>query len=301
MSEPKSKQHLSARIEAVGPKVGLEVLKAEFPQIARGEIREELWRLRRRHCAEHPILIQRLEWQKPARVWAMDFTKARAPVAGRKEWILTVRDLASGCQLLFMALESQQAAGVVRELGALLLCYGPPLLMKVDNGSSFIAEATRSLLGGWGVEILFSPPRRPSYNGAIEASNGRLKDLAAWQAERDGHPQSWTSDELERSRNLANQLSRPRGHGGQVAEMVWRARSPITGEERLAFQARVAAERSAHLAAHHREHGREPGVRDRARLERKAIERALCELGILLVRRKEIPLPLKFLFRAKNR
>jgi hypothetical protein len=299
VSESELRESFSARLEKVGPSVGLEVLKDEFPAMARGEIREGIQRFRERYSLEHPIVVSELEWLRVGAVWAMDFTMARSPVDGGKVWILTVRDLASGMQILFKALESMDASVVVRELGLLIALHGAPIVIKMDNGSAFIAETTRKLFKREGVTILYSPPARPSYNGSIEATNGRLKDLSAWQAKRDGHPDAWTSDELERSRRLANGLSRPRGHGGKSAEAVWAARTPIGGLERQSLKNRVAEDLACMLRTWSRRHGEPPGPRARAALERTAIRRALVALGILLVSRRTIPLPFKSVFRAK--
>ena len=59
---------------------------------------------------------------------------------------------------------------------------------------------------------LFSPARRPSYNGALERSNGVLKTYTHRHALQEGHPLRWTSDDLDHAMQLANTISRPWGH-----------------------------------------------------------------------------------------
>ena len=49
--------------------------------------------------------------------------------------MLTVRDLASGCTLAAMAVASEDAITTIDVLRALFAQYGPPLLLKADNGS----------------------------------------------------------------------------------------------------------------------------------------------------------------------
>jgi hypothetical protein len=80
-----------------------------------------------------------------------------------------VRDLASGCQLLWQPLRAANAEAVVHALALLCAWHGAPLVLKSDNGFAFAAEVTRTLLHQAGVIILFSPPYWPRYNGAIEA------------------------------------------------------------------------------------------------------------------------------------
>jgi hypothetical protein len=113
--------------------------------------------------------------------------------------------------------------------------HGAPLVLKSDNGSAFIAELLTDFLGAEQVSQLFSPPRRPQYNGALERSNGVLKTYTGLHAIRDGHPFRWTSDDLEHARQLANTISRPWGRHGPTPEETWQARERITAEQRGEF------------------------------------------------------------------
>ena len=64
--------------------------------------------------------------------------------------------------------------------------YGPPLVRKADGG--FAADSTRELVKKWGVLLLLSPPRCPSYNGAIEAGIASMKARTDHHAARNGRP-----------------------------------------------------------------------------------------------------------------
>jgi transposase InsO family protein len=55
--------------------------------------------------------------------------------------------------------------------------HGPPLVLKTDNGSLFVAEPFEELLKQWQVLALLSPPRTPRYNGAVEADSSRRTPL----------------------------------------------------------------------------------------------------------------------------
>ena len=54
--------------------------------------------------------------------------------------ILAVRDLASGLQLAWTAVPDATAAEALAVLEPLMHQYGPPLVLKSDNGSAFISE-----------------------------------------------------------------------------------------------------------------------------------------------------------------
>ena len=53
--------------------------------------------------------------------------------------------------------------------------YGPPLLLKRDNGSIFNNSAVDVVLSRWQVLPLNSPPYFPRYNGGIERGIGEIK------------------------------------------------------------------------------------------------------------------------------
>jgi hypothetical protein len=159
-------------LDSLGPGVGVPSLRTRFPGLARAELADLVRGYRRDWKAANSRLIHVLRWQRPGSVWAIDFAEAPALVDGCHEYVLTVRDLASGQTLLWRAVAAATAAVVIAELRWLFTQHGAPLVLKSDNGSAFIADELRWELQRWGVFQLFSPPRRPQYNGAIEASIG---------------------------------------------------------------------------------------------------------------------------------
>ena len=150
-------------------------------------------RERRRRTAHRSVLV----WTRVGAVWAMDHTKLDAPIEGELPYLLVVRDLASGCVLSSLPTRSTDQAPVVQELARLFAVFGPPLVLKMDNGSGLVGEDVMSLLDEAGVTALRSPPRTPRYNGAVEAGMGGLKgwlnDVAAFH----GRQAAPTRDDLE--------------------------------------------------------------------------------------------------------
>jgi hypothetical protein len=153
---------------------------------------------------------------------------------------LAVRDLASGQQLLWLPVAEATAATTVAALLWLFTLHGAPLVLKMDNGAPFVAGATRALLGQWQVVPLYSPPRRPQYNGAVEAGIGALKARTHYQAARGGHPGQWTLADTEAARQEANTLGRPWGARGPTPAERWQGRQRLSAVERGAFAATVA-------------------------------------------------------------
>src|SRR5262249_52677908 len=148
--------------------LGMPALRTRFPDIARAELDDLLKGYRRRWRAANPRLLHRLHWQRAGAVWAIDFAEAPSLIDGSYAYVLAGRDLASGQTLLWHPVAAPTAEVVVSELRLLFTLHGAPLVLKSDNGSAFIAEAVQRELRCWGVGQLFSPPRRPEYNGAIE-------------------------------------------------------------------------------------------------------------------------------------
>ena len=275
------------------------MLRSLFPNLARGEIRDILERYRMHYIEQHALVLEALEWTTPGLVWAMDHTEPPSPVDGQKRAILSVRDLSSGAQILWKEEVGPRAAEVVRDIECQFVAHGAPLLLKVDNGSAFIAKELQDLCKRWRVELLWSPPRTPRYNGAIEAAIRWMKERTEHVALRSGRPGEWTAEDLEVAHELTNRLPKEAGRNPAPRWEVFRARVPIGDELRGAFRTRLAEER----VAEHRVRGIAPEAElkrsEQAKIDRHAMRRALVALGILNIRKRRVSLTLKSLFAAK--
>jgi transposase InsO family protein len=286
--------HRNAVIEYLdlsGPGVGLPPLRAAFPTMTRAELDDLLVRYRRvwRHRQRQPLHV--LDWTAPGAVWAMDFAEAPAVIDGVGAYLLAVRDLASGRQLLWQPVREPTAAATAEALAGLFAVLGPPLVLKSDNGSAFGAPAVATLLHNFGVLSLFSPPHTPSYNGAIEAGIGSLKARTAAHAARHGRPGCWTWDDLAAARLEANATARPRGLTGPTPDEAWAARASIPVGDRVSFAELVEDHRwTARRELVLPPSGPLPVMTGRA-VDRIAIRRALVDRGVLLFSRRSIPQP----------
>jgi hypothetical protein len=227
-------------LDSVGPGVGLAVLQGQFPDLPRAELAELLRRYRRVWQRRHQQALHVLHWRCPGAVWAMDYAEPPLPLEEGFTDVLAVRDLASGFQLLWLPVEAATAATTVAALLSLFVVYGAPLVLKMDNGEPFTAAATQELLAQWQVVPLYSPPRWPAYNGAIEAGIGALKTRTHYQALRQGHPGEWTLADSDAAREAANTLGRPWGAHGPTPAVRWAERAVCTATERRAFAVTMA-------------------------------------------------------------
>jgi transposase InsO family protein len=280
-------------LDAWGPGVGLPTLQMVFPALARAALLDVLGRYRRvwRRLHQQPVHV--LHWSEPGRVWAIDFHGPRPPVDGLDPDLLAVRDLASGQQLAWLPVRDATVATLLLVLTSLFVTHGAPLVLKSDNGSAFGAQQAQELCAQFGVRNLFSPPRTPRYNGAIEAGIGSLTTRTEQAAARRGCPGDWTYDDAVVARLEANATARPRGVPGPCPDELWTDRTPVTPEERDAFQQTVHWMRTAlALALDGPSTIPLPEMEERA-LNRQAISRALVEHGYLRYTRRRIYPPIR--------
>ena len=273
------------------PYIGLPTLQAVFPEIAKRELEDLLRRFWRLRLTDK--LIHSLSWRKPGAVWAMDFHEPSTPVDGIYPFVLAVRDLASGMSLAWMPVPDKSAEQARALLEDLFLRFGAPIVIKADNEGAF--RACRNFLAARGVCLLLSPARYPEYNGACEAGIGALKTYSHHQAVRCDRPGKWTCNDVEAARLRANRVP----HLGPAPEEKWRRRRPVTAAQRNAFHAAVQRHRQLLLEEVQCAEKRPPAPEERAVIERSALERALAETGLLVIRRRRITPPFSRRKRSK--
>jgi len=282
-----------------GPCVGLPSLRAAFPAMRRSELADRLARYRTvcRHLFRTPI--SRLTWLRTGAVWAMDFVQAPELIDGRFPFLLSIMDLASRYTLLWSPVPHEDAATVLTHLAELFTEHGAPLVLKCDNGSAFLSDSMKTFLTRWLVAGLYSPPRRPQYNGACERNNGCLKSQTHHAALLAAHADWWSSQDTDVARATLNSTIRPWGHVGPTPDDRWRTREPLSEDERTSLQTLLATnQREVRLEMNHPldvvlDHYPQAAV------DRIATQRALVTQGLLKVSRRLITLPLKQLKLAK--
>jgi transposase InsO family protein len=284
----------------MGPEVPVSFLENLFPGVSRRELarHRDLWLARARK--KKAVLIHALRFTRPGRVWAADFGHPPVPIDDLFPHFLPVRDLASGSSLLALPALTEDSPLVCQAFRALFRQYGAPLVMKIDNGPPFRADLTKALLREFHVQVLYSPPCTPEYNGAAETGVGSLKTFAHYESARHDRPGEWTCDDLEAARLRGNQIGHPFGRSGLTPDEAWARRTPVTDEERRLFAGECDRQREKEKTAR----GLLPllplSAEEQNSVDRVAIGRALIELGYLTIRRRRISPPISSKFHAKN-
>jgi transposase InsO family protein len=243
--------------------------------------------------------MSRLTWLRVGAVWAMDFVEAPELIDGRFPFLLSIEDLASRFTLLWSPVPHEDAAHVLTHLAELFTQHGAPLVLKCDNGSAFLCDALKAFLTDWLVASLYSPPRRPQYNGACERNNGCLKSQTHHAASLTAHADWWSTEDTATARAILNTTIRPWGHTGPTPDERWRRREPLSEDERTSFRTLVATNQREVRQEMHHSLDVVLNHYPQAAVDRIATQRALVTQGLLKVSRRSITLPLKQLKLAK--
>jgi transposase InsO family protein len=274
-------------LEISGGDLGVPTLQSYFPEATRAALEDLKSRYRR--VQRRRSLVHVLYWRRAGAVWAADFSDPPAPIEGCYSDLMNVRDLPSYKQLASLPVYDETVETTLLVLESLVRWHGAPLVLKVDNGSAFIAHKTRAWAAAKGIFLLYSPPRTPEYNGAIEAGTGSMKTRAFHHAARHDRPWEWTCDDVEAARLQANETSRPFGPHGPTPDEKWQTRERIRDDERVVF----AEEYQHQLERERQDRGIPEGVQvqaqERDQIERAALVRALVQLGFFSIRRRRIP------------
>jgi transposase InsO family protein len=291
--EPSLEQRLEVRelLDEEGPRLGLPSLQESCPETPWSLLAYLQTEYRRQFQQDHQLVVEALHWHRPGAVWAIDHSKPPQPVDGCHRQILAVRDLASGMQLAWSAVAGATADEALLVLEMLVRQYGPPLVLKSDNGSAFISHSFQEWLDDWQITPLFSPIRMPRYNGACEAGIGAAKRRTEYLAARQDRFLNWTSDDLYAAQLWANHDNYPWGRSRGTPADRFTLRSPITENERDTFQAAVV---QCERQLQHELCTPDQQLTDKcsALIHRRAVRCALVELGYLDITRRSIPQPI---------
>ncbi len=193
------------------------------------------------------------------------------PVDGKKR---AVRDLSSGAQILWKEELGPRASEVARDLESRFEALGAPLVVKVDNGSAFIAGEIKEMCLRWGVELLWSPPRTPRYNGVIESGIRWMQHRTEHRATSAGRPGEWKAQDLRTARERTNELPKDSRTSTKPRGEVFGTRAGITPKAALRRKEDTA-------------------------IQRQAMRRTLVALGFLNITMRRVPLTLKSIIAAK--
>ena len=105
-------------------------------------------------------------------------------MSSEEKWMIHhVRDLGSKYKFPPLVARSMTGARVAEHLEGLFKRYGPPVVLKRDNGADLNSAEVNAVLREYRVLPLNSPEHYPPYNGSIEEAQKELKEcLRRWQA-----------------------------------------------------------------------------------------------------------------------
>ena len=286
------RQSLINEMVRLGPCAGVAVLRAKLPEVSYRLITRMKQRFVRVLQRRHSWYRRKLKWLRAGAVWAMDFTQPKAGMWRGMKKLFVVRDLGSGAQLAAVACKGELAKVSCAVVLALVAAFGAPLVAKHDNGGAFVGEVLQQMLTEHGITPLASPPYTPQYNGSCERSGGTFKQRVDHTALLEGHGGIWRPENVDEAPLLANTTSRPWGATGSTPAEVLERRRAVTPEEREAFKQTRALAIEQALKTFNERTGTMPTCSQRAAIDRKATQHALCEHGYLQIRRGRLSTPI---------
>jgi transposase InsO family protein len=187
--------------------------------------------------------------------------------AGRRA--LVVAELYQGKVMVLEAVRGESAAAVIACLERLVERFEPPLVLKADNGSAFISAELRAFCQRHRIELLHSPVRRPSFNGTAEVCGRWGKVRTEQAARRAKHEHELWPEDLAAAGTFVDDGTRVAPELRDRFDAVFHAcLRAVCNEQGLAGTDGL-------------------GRSDRASLERVAIQRALVQCHILMIRGRD--------------
>jgi hypothetical protein len=162
-------QHGRQRSWGVG-----EVYRRRRTQVSRRTLQALTETLRRELAQQREAALCRITWHVPGLVWSLDDAELTR-LAPHPLRLHQVQDLASRYKFTPWVGARVLGETVAVHLEHLSLQYGPPLVLKRDNGSNLNQRAVDAVLARYLVVPLNSPPQYPPYNGGMEHAVRELK------------------------------------------------------------------------------------------------------------------------------
>jgi len=182
---------------------------------------------RRRQRQQAREEVRHLAWTSLATVWGMD----EAEHAGCR-WNL-VCDLGSRFRFDLLLAPDLPAEAIAAQLLALFRRYGPPLVLKRDNGSNLSNAVVDRCLRDFGVIGLNSPRHWPRYNGAVEYAQWEVKTVADIMT---GHAGLAHAEALALAPALINARPRPCLRGATAAALFLPASPRLVTTYTMAYR-----------------------------------------------------------------
>lgn len=144
--------------------------------ISRRGLRSLVSEARAEHHQAMRQSLQHICWNHSNLAWATDAAEYRPDREGRKLRFVAAQDLRSRFRFAPFCALALSGAAIAGYREQLFQQFGPPLLLKRDNGSIFNNTEVDAVLSRWQVLPLNSPAYYPRYNGAMERGIREVKE-----------------------------------------------------------------------------------------------------------------------------
>jgi len=147
------------------------------PSVSRRQLQDLVAMTRHDLNTLHRQNLRRINWNFPNVAWSVDPSEyERRDAAGAEVHLSQMQDLASRYKFTPMTGDVPCGEEISGYLTTTFRRFGPPLLLKRDNGGNLNHSAVNDVLADYFVLPLNSPVHYPPYNGAIEEAQTELKN-----------------------------------------------------------------------------------------------------------------------------
>lgn len=247
------------------PRLGVPALRHEVPALPRNALAAYVRRWRRVQRRRRRRRLRKTLWTVAGAVWAIDGTWFDQAIESGSRRAFVVVELQSRDVLAVRAVAGERAAAAIAVLEELVRRHGAPLVLKLDNGSAFLAKRFRDFCRRHGITLLYSPVRRPSYNGSCEVSGRWAKHRAMVAAAGRGDGAQLRQEDLDHAVTYVGVMPK-------VCPLLRQHFHLVLAEQRALVVAERGLVRDARLADH-----------VARSLERVAVRRTLLLCHILTI------------------
>jgi hypothetical protein len=204
------------------------------PCVSRRELQTMVAMARHDLNKSHRQNLRRIHWNVPNVAWSIDPSEyGQHDSTDDKASLNQMQDLASRYKFNPMTGEVPCGEEIAGYLTANFNRFGPPLLLKRDNGGNLNHTAVNDVLADYFVIPVNSPIHYPPYNGAIEEAQAELKNgLAAKLSYKPGCPREHLEAYASMVEHDLNHKPRPCLKGKNACQVYFSGRTTFTKWER---------------------------------------------------------------------
>ena len=185
--DPQWLVNLIRKLALEHPAWGYRMITAELQRLGHSVNHKRVYRIYRKLGLQRPVKRRAgkkrrkprpFEPEKalyPGHIWAVDFIHDRL-TSGKAFRIFNILDLFSRRAFKPRGDFSLPGAKIAEHFDSLCQKYGPPEILRRDNGPEFRSEGFQKVLRKWRIREEVIPPGQPYDNGHMESFQGTLRE-----------------------------------------------------------------------------------------------------------------------------